>query len=271
MDEDDWLQVDVARECEPESFQTTGTCIDPGAAQYVNACDPFHFPPLAVTGHAAAASESGAQAERSRAFRCRSRFSYFDPQRETDTESSDCTSSWSSIAPSQSPSTSTSTCWSTVSPVDIVESQTYTSQTRKDSSFAAFGWKTRVYFDPTLNPQANRAAPAESASNEVPTVSEQELDALVAAAPANLGICACDGQWDTVRVRRGALEEKRELMQELELESERLYVLAAQRQPKSAFSRSGSASPAYLLLLRMTPVLLDPHNQSEHVIIWYKK
>ena len=51
----------------------------------------------------------------------------------------------------------------------------------------------------------------------MPTVSEQELDALVAAALANLGICACDGQWDTMRVPRGALEEKLELMQKLEL------------------------------------------------------
>ena len=151
VDEVDWLQIEVARECETESFQTSHTCLDPGAAQYVNVCDPFHFPPLAVTWHAAAASESGAQAERSRAFRCRSRFSYFDPQREPDTEYSDCTSSLSSIAPSPSPSTSTSTCWSTVSPVDIVESQSYTSQTPKDSGFAAFGWKTHAYFDPTLN------------------------------------------------------------------------------------------------------------------------
>ena len=130
--------------------------------------------------------------------------------------------------------------------MDVVESQGFTSETPKDSVLAAFGWKSHVFFDLTLNPQTNRAALTESASNEVPTVSEQELDALVATAPANLGICACDGQWDTVRVRRGAIEEKRELMQDLELESERLYVLDAQRHTKSAFSRSGSASPAYL-------------------------
>ena len=47
-DEVDWLQDGEANDCEPIFVQTSDTCIDFGAAQYVNVCDLFHFPPLTV-------------------------------------------------------------------------------------------------------------------------------------------------------------------------------------------------------------------------------
>ena len=71
-DEVDWLQDGEANECEPIFVQTKDTWIDSDAAQDVNVCDPFHFPPLTVYRSTGAKNVLDTHTKRSRAFRWRS-------------------------------------------------------------------------------------------------------------------------------------------------------------------------------------------------------